>query len=335
MPMLKRMMAGRCTLIDYEKITDETGKRLIFFGRYAGDVGAINILWLMGEYWQHKGIDNPFVAVKQAIHYHSLAGAQEQVQQVGENIRQHGLPPELSPLIIGILGYGNVSKGAQSVFECLPVQRVQPEELAGIVHANNVNAHSVYLTVFEERHLVHRKSDGGFDLQEYFQNPERYESQFEQYLPYLSVLLNAVYWEPGYPRFVTCDALKRLSASGKLRLQGIADVTCDVKGSVECNVKVTGSGAPAYRYLPAIGSIDDDHLGEGIVVLAVDNLPAELPNDASVFFSNQLKPFIPAMANADFDAPLEQTGLPPEVQKAVILYHGELTPAYRYLEQYL
>lgn len=335
MPLLQKILDSGSTLIDYEKITDEKGRRLVYFGRYAGDAGAINILWLMGQNWKHRGIETPFTKVKQALHYHSVEEAHEHVAQIGREILENGLPEELQPLVIGILGYGNVSKGAQYILDALPTKRVEPHELAELVQKKNYDRHTVYLTVFKEEHLVEHKEGKEFDLQDYYRHPEHYRSVFAQYLPYLSILINAIYWEDRYPRFVTWDDLAHLESTNNLRLQGIADISCDVGGSIECDIKCTDSGQPAYRVHPSTRSISDGHIGEGIVILAVDNLPAELPNDSSTFFSNQLSPFMPGIIQADFTKQLDQSGLPAEIARAVIVYNGELTPDFRYLKEFL
>jgi len=336
MPMLKKIIAGGSTLIDYEKIVDDHNRRLVFFGRYAGDAGAIDILWLIGEYWQHKGINTPFSKAKQAKFYHSVNEAQAHIKEIGELIKKQGLPEEISPLVIGVLGYGNVSTGAQQIFDCLPVERIEPENLQALVENGQRDPHKVYLTVFKEEHLVKHKSGEVFNLQDYYRHPEKYNSQFNQYLPYITILVNAVYWESRYPRFVTWDSLKELNKNSKKpKLCGIADITCDVNGSIECNIKATNSGEPAYLCDPETQAITDGHKGEGIVLLAVDNLPAELPHDSSTFFSNQLKKIFPNILSANFDKPLEQSGLSPEIQRGTIVYNGELTPSYQYLNQYI
>jgi alpha-aminoadipic semialdehyde synthase len=132
---------------------------------------------------------------------------------------------------------------------------------------------------------------------------------------------------------VTWESLRRLyKGPDAPKLCGIADITCDVGGSIECNVKTTNSEMPAYLCNPMDRSITDGHKGEGIVLLAVDNLPAEIPSDSSRFFSNQLKAFIGNLVNADYDKSLEKSGLCPEIQRAVIAYNGELTSPYKNLE---
>jgi alpha-aminoadipic semialdehyde synthase len=337
MPLLQRIIDSGSTLIDYEKITDEHGRRLIYFGPFAGDAGAIDILSLMGEHWAVKGIDTPFAAVKRAHQYESVEAARAHLTDIGDTIRKVGLPEALSPFTIGILGYGNVSGGAQQIVDCLPTERIPADEIDAFLARGRGNRHTVYVTVFKEQDLVEPVAAGAaFDLKEYFEHPERYRSRFERFLPSYTLLVNAVYWEKRYPRFVTWDGLKRLAeTTPSPKLSGIADITCDTAGSIECNVKSTDSDMPAYRVDPVEGTTHDGHLGEGIVLLAVDNLPCELPNDSSSFFSNQLKPFVPGLLNADYGSSLEASGLPPEIQRAVIVYNGRLTKNYEYLNDHL
>ena len=166
--MLKKIIDNGSTLIDYEKITDDQERRLIYFGRYAGDAGAIDILWLMGEYWQYHGINTPFSQFKQANQYQSVEQAQLHLQKIGDLIKKQGLPQDITPLVIGVLGYGNVSKGAQQIFECLPIERIEPNDLKTFVNTQKYDPHKVYLTVFKEEHLVKHKLDKPFDLQDYY-----------------------------------------------------------------------------------------------------------------------------------------------------------------------
>jgi saccharopine dehydrogenase (NAD+, L-lysine-forming) len=336
MPLLKKIIDSGATLIDYEKITDDRNRRLIYFGRFAGDAGAIDILSLMGEYWNHHGLATPFVDIRRAHQYPCAAAAKAHIRAVGQIIAEQGLPGRLSPLTIGILGYGNVSCGAQQVFDCLPNRRIAPEDLPALIQGGRCDSRIIYTCVFKEQDLVQPKNGDPFDLQQYYRHPQRYESIFARYLPFLTILVNAVYWEARYPRFVTWQDLKALfQAHSKPKLCGIADISCDPQGAMECNVRATDSSMPAYRCDPLGGTTADGHLGDGIVMLAVDNLPCELPGDASTFFSHQLKPLAVSIVSAHFDRPLEDSGLCPEVQKAVIVYQGKLTPRYEYLKAYL
>ncbi|MBN2424506.1 MAG: hypothetical protein JXR46_10670 [Calditrichaceae bacterium] len=336
MPMLKRIIDSGSTLIDYEKITDDNGRRKVFFGQYAGEAGAINILWLMGEYWQKMGLRTPFLNCRQALNYHAVSEAVEELKAIGSEIKKYGLPEEISPLVIGILGYGHVSGGAQDILSALPVEYITPDELSGLDRSSKSQKNKVYITVFHEEHIVKRKDGGLFRLDDYYKHPEFFRSDFDKYLPYLSILINAIYWDKRYPRFVTWENLAKLFSSGSLpKLQGIADITCDVNGSVECNVKTTKSDNPAYTVNPMDRTVRDGNYGEDIILLAVDNLPAELPKDSSIFFSKQLFPYIPGIVRADFSKSLDKSCLPEDIKRAVIVYKGELTPPFQYLKEYL
>ena len=333
MRLLRKIIDGGSTLIDYEKIADGQGRRLIYFGPFAGHAGAIDILALMGQHWADKGVDTPLAAVKRAHQYDSVEAASQHLADIGRRIQQDGLPSRLSPFTVGILGYGNVSQGVQQILDCLPTEHIAADEINAFVSEGRGNRHVVYMTIFKEQDLVKPiAAHASFDLQEYFDHPQRYESRFEQFLPSFTLLVNAVYWEKRYPRFVTWAGLKRLAENYPTpKLSGIADISCDTFGSIECNVKTTDIDMPAYRVDPLAKSTHDGHRGEGIVLLAVDNLPCELPKDASTFFSRQLKPFIAGLLKANYQLTLEDSGLPPEIRKAVIVYNGQLTPGYEYL----
>ena len=180
------------------------------------------------------------------------------------------------------------------------------------------------------------KTMRAFDLQDYYQNPENYRADFEKYLPELDILINASFWEPAYPVHVSKAALRRLFGSEQQpRLRVIGDISCDVEGGIECTTRVTDPGNPVYVYQPAEDSIKEGVEGKGPVIMAVDNLPSELPRDASNYFSSVLKTIVPDLAAADWRASFEDLYLPEVLKRAVIVYQGRLTDDYRYLEEYL
>jgi alpha-aminoadipic semialdehyde synthase len=336
MPLLKQMMEQKVNLIDYERIADDQDRRLIFFGRYAGLAGMINSLWSLGQRYAEFGIDTPFLKIQQTHHYNSLEEAEEVVSEVGKFIAKNGLPDAVNPLVIGITGYGNVSRGAQEILELLPVIEVSPADLFKKIRPGDLPENLVYKVVFEEKHLSKPIEEGKpFDLEEYYQHPERFEDQFEQYIPHLSVLMNCMYWDDRYPRIVTKDYLEKLYTQGKPKLTVIGDVTCDPDGSIECTHKGTEIEDPVFVYNPFTREPTMGFKGEGILVMAVDILPSELPREASQTFSDALLEFIPAIADADFSEDLDKLDLPPPIKKALILHSGELTPDYKYLQQYL
>ncbi|MDX1388022.1 MAG: hypothetical protein R3344_02475, partial [Acidobacteriota bacterium] len=119
------------------------------------------------------------------------------------------------------------------------------------------------------------------------------------------------------------------------RLRVIGDISCDVEGAIECTLKATQPDDPVYVYLPAEDRIVPGVAGRGPAVLAVDNLPAELPRESSRDFGDALLPFVGSIARADFGAPLERLDLPDEIKRGIIVLRGELTPDYAYLAEHL
>jgi len=337
MPMLKRMIELGCNLIDYERVTDDKGRRLIFFGRHAGLAGMIDTLWAFGQRLAWAGTPNPFTQLQQTHRYKDLDKAVAALERAKGQIEIEGLPEAVSPLILGIAGYGNVSRGVQEILAHLPVVEIAPDEIATIAENPEASRHVLYKAVFKEEHMVEPVSPGDhFELQDYYQHPEKYRSKFETYLPYLTILVNAIYWDTMYPRLATKDYVKRAySGERSPRLQVIGDISCDVEGAIEVTVKATEPGNPIFVYDPETGEAKDGYEGRGPVIMAVDILPSELPRESSVDFSRVLKAYVPAIAKADFSVPFDQLDLPPEIKCAVILHQGQLTPDYRYLEQFL
>jgi len=333
MPALRRLMELNCQLIDYERIVDDKNRRLVFFGPFAGFAGMIDTLWAFGRRLTHEKIDSPFSLIKPAHDYDSLDQAKRGIAEVGELIKRDGLPESLTPLVCGFAGYGQVSRGAQEVYDVLPVKEVSPDDLPSIAP----DPKACYKVVFREEHLATQAgSSAPFKLQEYYDHPDRYQPDFFRHAPYLSMLVNCIYWEPKYPKLLTREEFRRLhEQEAGTRLRVVGDITCDIDGSLECTTHTTTPDSPVYVYDPVTGQTHDGVTGEGPVVLAVDFLPCELPVDASNFFSKALKPLIPVLAGADFKAELPDSGLSPEWQRATIVYHGKLTEPYEYLKEHL
>ena len=335
MPMLKRMMEKKVNLIDYEKVVDETGRRLIFFGRFAGLAGMINSLWSLGQRLKEFGHNTPFERIRQSHQYNSLEEAKQVIAGVGREVAMNGLPAELTPLTIGFTGYGNVSNGAQEIAGLLPIREISPAELLTLKGQNNLPRNVLYKVVFREEDLSKHKDGEEFELQDYYANPQDYTNDFEQYIPHLSVLMNCMYWDDRYPRIVTKDYLETLFAGGTPRLTVIGDITCDPDGSIECTHKGTEIEDPVFVYDPSTREPTMGFKGNGVLVMAVDILPSELPREASKAFSDALFSYIKPIAEADYTKDFENLDLPNPVKKAMILHKGQLTPDYTYIEQYL
>jgi saccharopine dehydrogenase (NAD+, L-lysine forming) len=335
MPMLKKMMELKCNLIDYEKVEDEMNRRLIFFGRFAGLAGMINTLWSFGQRYKELGIHTPFELIRQSHTYNSLEEARKDIAAAGMEIIKHGLPEEISPFIIGITGYGNVSNGANEIFNLLPVKEIAPEDIPNISGKHDLPRNVIYRAIFKEKDLAARKVGGDFELEHYYTNPGMYEDRFAQYIPYLNGIINGMYWDERYPRIVTKDYLKKHFAAGQVRLTVIGDITCDPNGSIQCTHKGTEIEEPVFVYHPDTETYTMGFRGNGVLVMAVDILPSELPRESSEAFSSVLRNFVSAIAEADFNASFEELSLPGPIKKATILHKGQLTPNYTYIQQYL
>ncbi len=336
MPLLKNMMANKINLIDYERIVDEKGRRLIFFGRFAGLAGTINSLWSLGQRLKNKGIKTPFTQLQQSHLYDSLEQAKEAVSKVGKEIALTGLPEALKPLVIGITGYGHVSGGAQEILDLLPVKEISPAELLKLNSNKDLPSNILYKVVFKEEHLAKPVSDEkAFDLQQYYNHPEEFEGVFEQYLPHMTVLMNCMYWDARYPRIVTKDYVEKAYHEKNLKLEVIGDITCDPDGSVEITHMGTPIDDPVFVYNPVTRKPVSGFDGEGVLVMAVDILPSELPRESSIAFSEALFPYLSELVTADFDVEFQNLRIPEPMKKAMILHKGKLTPDYEYLEDFL
>ncbi|HOW85505.1 MAG TPA: bifunctional lysine ketoglutarate reductase /saccharopine dehydrogenase family protein [Candidatus Aminicenantes bacterium] len=336
MPMLKKMMDMGCTVIDYEKMVDEKGRRVLYFGNYAGHAGMIDTLWTLGRRLGVEGIANPFTGLEPTHRYKSLVEAKEAVGHLGAKLVKDGLPPQLDPLIIGFFGYGHVSQGAQEILDLLPVESVRPADIPGLFKGGAGSRRIIYKAVFHEEDMVRPIEAGrAFDLQDYYTHPEGYRAVTEEFVPYLTALVNGIYWTPKFPKYISKAFLKKLYAGAQPRLRVIGDITCDINGSIECTVQPTDSENPVYVYDPIEDKAVTGFAGRGPAVLAVYNLPAELPLESSTYFSGKFKEHVPALAAARFDKPFAECGLTDVLRRAVIVYRGQLAPDYVYLGEFV
>ena len=334
MPMLKAMMKKKCQLIDYEKIANDEGKRLIFFGRFAGLAGMINSLWSYGQRLKLEGIENPFSNIHQAHTYRSLAEAMKAVSEAGYTLASKGLDKKAGPMIIGFTGYGNVSKGAQEIANLLPSIEISPEQLLKL-DFEKAPSNIAYKVIFKENDISTPLDEKlAFNLGHYYKHPELYKNNFEQFIPKLSILMNCMYWDTRYPRIVTKDYLEKLFKTVKPHLKVIGDVTCDPDGSIEITHKGTEIEDPVFVYNPLKRDFKMGFEGEGVLVMAVDILPSELPRESSEAFSDALFPYVKAIANQDFGLSFDELSLPLPIKKALILHQGELTPDFKYIEKH-
>lgn len=270
--------------------------------------------------------------MKQSYQYDSLQQCLAELKEIGKEIEKDGLPAEICPFNIYLLGYGNVSKGCQEILANFPITKIAPESLADL--EINHKSNQIYLSIFQEKHLVERRDGSPFKLSDYFINGKEYKSQMEQYLPYCSIYMSGIYWAPGYPIFLKNRQLDKLPDK-QPKLVMIGDITCDIEGSIEATRKVTMPDNPVFIYNPATDELTDGFKGKGFAVCAIDNLPCEFPREASDFFSSALETFVPAMLDNNFGKPIVDSSLPKEMQPAVIAHLGKLEKKYQYLNKYL
>ncbi len=332
MPMLKDLLDLGCTLFDYELIADEQNRRKVFFGRHAGLAGMIDTLAALGQRLAIEGIPNPFTKLGMAHEYGSLADAQAAVLEVGGKINALGLDERIAPLVVGFAGYGNVSKGAQEVLDLLPTHSLTPEELTGLRARRDVDRRHVYKVEFKEADMFRPRDPGArFELQHYFQHPDQYGSTFERYTPHLSVLVNGIYWNDKVPRLVTKESLRELYAKGQPHLRVIGDISCDILGGIEATVRATTPDEPCFVYDPRADLAHTGYVGHGPVIMAVDNLPCELPLESSQHFSASLRGFVEELVEADIGRREGLASLSYPLRQSVIAFRGELEPRFQML----
>lgn len=218
----------------------------------------------------------------------------------------------------------------------MPHVEVAPGDLPAFVAHSRGLADRLVKVVYREEHLVrHRDPSRAFELKDYYENGRDYVSIFEPHLGLLSVLVNCVYWDERYPKLADGDQLRALFSGGPPRLIAVGDISCDVDGSLACTVRDTHPGDPVYVYDPATGAAPSGFEGPGLSVMAVGNLPCELPREASTAFSTALTPFVPALVGADLGGPVERAGLPGPIERSVILWRGEFAPRFEYMRGFL
>jgi alanine dehydrogenase len=334
MPMLRQIMNTGATLLDYELIVNDEGLRLVYFGNWAGMAGISDTLRLLGRRLEYEQIDpNPFLGLKPTLDCNGLEGLRNEFKKLGRRINELGLPQSTLPFVVGFAGYGNVSSGAQKLFDILPHKTVTPEDLGNLEPLED----TLYKCVFKEEHMFRPlDKSADFDLQDYYEKGSKaYQDRFHRYVPHITVLMNCIYWSPKYPRLLTKDFITDHWDESHRKLRIVGDISCDINGAIEFTETSTKPNKPAFTYIVKEDRILHGVKGEGPVVVAVDNLPAELPKESSYSFSQTLLPFIPPLASADYSSSYAELQLPRELKDAIIVYKGDLTNQFEYLKEHL
>lgn len=299
--MLQEVVRRGIRLVDYELLTDRNGMRIIGFGRFAGVVGAYNglrawglrhRLWSLKPAWQCRNMEEMLGEIKTV---------------------------DLPPLRIAVTGGGRVAGGVMELMEAAGIPSLPVDHyLEGKPHP-----HPVYVRLDPGDYNEH-KEGRPFDLLHFFNNPGEYKGTFRRFLPHTDLLIGAAFWDPKAPVLFAPEDTRRPD----FRVKIIADITCDIDGSIPTTRRSSTIDDPFYDIHPHSFEIKEPFSGEEhLTVMAVDNLPCELPADASHDFGkNLIEKVLPFLAGNDPDRIIE---------RASITRRGRLTERFAYLQDYL
>lgn len=345
MPLLDTLIERNVRLLDYEKMVDHQGKRTVAFGKYAGIVGMINILNGLGIRLLALGHHTPFMHIGPAHNYRSVEMAKQAVRDTGYEISLGNMPKSIGTMVFVFTGSGNVSQGSQDIFRELPFEMVDVDHLPDIVKHGSTS--KVYGCVCSRvDHLRHRET-GKFDPEDYEKHPERYISLFaKKVAPYASVIINGIYWAPNSPRLISVPDAKVLLREQEHspwlehspgcptlphRMLAICDISCDPGGSIEFMKEITTIDKPFCLYDAEQNMSDDQFSGPGVIICAVDNMPAQMPRESTEFFGSLLLPYIYDIMSSDAKQPFSEWQASSVVKNAIITSNGSLTPNFQYI----
>ena len=297
--LLRALLDHSCTMVDYETMVDEEGARLVAFGKFAGIVGAYNGLLAFGK--RTKSF-----SIKPA---HQSAGYDAIVQQVKS--------VKIPPIKMAVTGSGRVAKGAIQFLTDAGIPQVTVEE-----YLNDHFETPVFANVLAKDYLIHKETKK-YDRSVYHQFPDQFEAHFSPFWQSTDLLINCIYWDNRAPKFFSLEETKNLD----FKISVIADVSCDILGSIPCTLRASTIAKPVYGFDPESGKETEPFQEGSIDMMAVDNLPCELPADASTEFGDYLIEYvIPALI---------QDGLKNAmIQRATICHQGRLTDRFDYLKNY-
>ncbi|MDJ0732044.1 MAG: NAD(P)-dependent oxidoreductase [Crocosphaera sp.] len=298
--LLQTILQKKIRLIDYECLCNTQGKRVIAFGHWAGVVGAHNAILAWGKRYQS-------LVLKPMHQCHDFAEAKTYYQN---------LP--LPNFKIVITGDGRVSNGAATVLNLMNIKQISPQDFL-----NQKFSYPVY-TKLAVNDMYYKKGEGIFNESDYYQYPEQYCSSFEPYTKVSDIMVNGIYWEKGVPIFFTKEDMKK----DDFKIKVIADVTCDIApdASIPCTIRPSTIVDPIYGYDPYLDRESLPFQDQSIDIMAVDNLPNELPRDASEDFGKQL-----------IDRVWDELKKPDSqmIYDATIAINGKLNKPYDYLQDFV
>ncbi|EDW03707.1 alpha-aminoadipic semialdehyde synthase, mitochondrial [Drosophila grimshawi] len=346
MPLLDAILEKKIRLIDYERIIDERGARLVAFGKYAGVAGMVNILHGIGLRLLALGHHTPFMHIGPAHNYRNSSMARQAIRDCGYEISLGMMPKSIGPLTFVFTGSGNVSQGAQEMFSELPVEYVPPEMLRKVAEHGNQN--KLYGCEVSRSDHLERREGGGFDAKEYDEFPERYISTFNQKVaPFASVIVNGIYWAVGSPKLISIPDAKNLlrpantpwlptskgSPSLPHRMLAICDISADPGGSIEFMNECTTIDTPFCLYDADRNKDTKSFKGPGVLVCSIDNMPTQLPRESTDLFGELLSPHVHDIIKSDAKKPLHEEHFSYPIHSAIIASNGELTENFQYIQE--
>ncbi|MFB9054908.1 NAD(P)-dependent oxidoreductase [Formosa undariae] len=297
--LLQAVLDKNITLYDHETIIDAKSNRLIGFGRYAGIVGAYNTFRTWGlkyDTW-------------------NLPKATTLADQKALDTQLHKIAvPNIKILLTG---GGKVAQGAIEILEALKIQKVSIND-----YLTKSFSTAVYCNI-DSLDYNARKDGKVKPLKDFFKNGTQYESTFMRFAKVSDMLITGHFYGDGAPYLFTRDDAK----TADFNIKVVGDISCDIDGPVATTIRPSTIENPIYGYNPQTEEEVDFKSEDAIAVMAVDNLPCELPKDASVGFGKMfLKSVIPAFFNDDADGVLERSRM---------TQNGKLTPRFAYLQDYV
>lgn len=343
MPLLDTVLESNARLFDYEAITKDgadDAARVVAFGKYAGIAGMIDAFQGLGQRLLAEGYSTPFLTVPLSYMFQNLDQARVTLRSVGAQLEgAAGLPEGLAPLVFAFTGNGNVAKGAREIFDLMPHEWINSDELPHLkadIKAGKKSANRLYGIIVEPYDMVAHKDGSALRSKAaYYSNPQDYVPIFhEKVAPYISVLVNCMYWDSRYPKLLTTRQIRSIRNTGNKNLRFLADITCDIGGSVDFFTHSTEIEKPFYSFCPESGLHAEEFNGSDIGVAGVDILPSELPRDASEHFGNALMPLLPQLLQSRGSSrPDDMSDLSPELRRACIASHGKLQPKWDYISR--
>ena len=297
--LLQAILDKNIELYDHETIVDSSNRRLIGFGRYAGIVGAYNGFRAFG------------------IKFDLFNLPKAETLQTKEDLIVRLKRQILPNIKIVLTGHGKVGMGVKEILDGMKLKQVSPEDFL-----NKIYTQAVYTQI--DVLDYNKRLDGKItDNNDFYKNPQDYTSSFERFTKVADVFMAGHFHGNGSPDILTREMLQ----ASDCKIKVVADISCDVDGPIACTIRSSTIAEPFYGYLPIENrEVPYTHPGS-IMVMAVDNLPCELPKDASEGFGEMfMKHVIPAFFNGDKDGIL---------QRAKITENGKLTSRFDYLQNYV